>query len=375
MSTTAIPALTSRISPKVLGKGVGIALLLYGFLVGFLWLKASDTQHRREEKLASETVIIDREAAAPEVAIPSVESYGPEAPAVEAPPEMAVKPEESIIAPATEQSPAAVTLESAPVEGFYEDTTEGRLPKIAENGLTPFETYKRPFTSLAGSKIISIALIDAGISETATTEALSEMPADVSVVITPYAVRADFWLEEARSKGFETWLTLPVETDLYPFNDPGPQTLLINAAQKLNMNKLHWTLSRGSGYAGLVTGAGASFLRSPDDARPIMNEIFTRGLGFVDGDTSPSDIPATLAESLNGAYETVDVWIDVPSSPEHIAASFRQLEVMADGKGRSIGFVHVTPQSMKPLRAWLETLPEKGYMLAPLSAQASAAAQ
>lgn len=359
----------------MLGKGFGIAAALYAVIAGYLLVMANDTRVMREEKLATKTVEIER-SIAEEQESESAEVYGPVAPAE---PETAIAepaalPEDTHAVteePVTETTPEETTgLPPAPLEGLYEDTVEGRLPKVREEDkLAPFHAYKRPFSPTPGAKLISVALVDIGISESSAAEAMTNMPVNVTMVVSPYAVKADHWLDEARAKGYETWLTLPVETELYPFNDPGPQTLLINAAERLNRNKLYWALSRGSGYAGVVTEPDATFFDSPVDAKPVLNEVFTRGLGFINGDTSPSETSTKSAREHRGAYEAADVWIDVPSSPEHIAASFRQLEVLADGEGKSIGFVHATPQNLKLLKTWLESLPGKGFLLAPLSAQ------
>jgi polysaccharide deacetylase 2 family uncharacterized protein YibQ len=265
----------------------------------------------------------------------------------------------------------STALVKAPIEGLYEDTTNGRLPiiRVADKA-TPFDVYKRPFTTpVPGKPMVSVVVMNIGLSETASKAVMAEISPEVSVAVNPYANAPDFWLNESRLTGHEAWMILPVEPDMYPMDDPGPQTLLINGVERQNINKLHWAMSRGSGYAGFVTGNSPAFLKSSNDVRPVVNEIFKRGLGFVDGDIQADPTTANIANGMNAPYATNNVWIDMPATAEHIAAALRQLEVMAQANGSAIGFINSTPMGLKMLQNWVDGLPQKGMVIAPLSAQ------
>ena len=269
----------------------------------------------------------------------------------------------------------AIALPRAPVDALYEDTADDRLPVIRKSDkLTPFAAYRRPFTPVSGKRIVSIVVMDLGISDTATKAAIADLPPDISLVIDPYSTNPDFWSTEARSAGHEIWLKLPVEGSLYPMDDSGPQTLMINALEKQNINKLNWVLSRTTGYVGVVTAEDPNYIKAANAARPVLNSLFARGLGFVDGDTAPEGTPASIAAGLKAPYGHNNVWVDVPVTTAHIAASLRQLEVLAEGSGQAIGFIHATPMSLEMLQRWISGLPGKNIILAPLSAQATIAA-
>ncbi|MBI2233779.1 MAG: divergent polysaccharide deacetylase family protein [Micavibrio aeruginosavorus] len=349
--------------------GGGAALLL---LFAYLALNGAATIAARQEKLAAHTVIIERTGAL----------FGPFQPA-QRPPEEAAPVEEALKAPPAEPGEAgvarpetpmaaeAITLPRAPVDGLYEDTVDGRLPVTRKSDkLTPFAAYRRPFTPVPGKRIVSIVVMDLGISDTATKSAIANLAPDVSLVIDPYSTNPDFWSTEARNAGHEIWLKLPVESSLYPMDDTGPQTLMINALEKQNINKLNWVLSRTTGYAGVVTDEDPNYIKAANAARPVLNSLFARGLGFVDGDTTPEETPASIAAGLGAPYGHNDVWVDVPATTAHVAASLRQLEVLAEGNGQAVGFIHATPLSLEMLQRWISGLPDKNIVLAPLSAQA-----
>lgn len=388
--------LKHHISGRTFGFGLGIVFLLYALLGLFLWVKGSETLAKRSEKLAIQTVLIERESVpvstvseadkdpAPEehAVTEDIEEQESEAVAETATPETTEPqvtepaPETAVtepIAPPAESVTVAEdgSLKQAPIEGLYEDTTEGRLPVInATTQQAPFQAYRRPFTPVAGQKMISIVLMDIGLSDTESKAVMSEISPEVTLVVTPYAAAPDFWLNESRFRGHEVWLKLPVEPELYPFDDTGPQTLLINGVERQNLNKLNWAMSRGSGYAGFVTGYQSVFMKSANDARPVIHEIYKRGLGFVDGNTTPSSAVESISISLNTPYAHNDVWIDIPSTREHIAASLKQLEVLAEAGGAATGFIHASPMGRKMLQSWIDGLGPKGFVVVPLSVQA-----
>lgn len=381
-----LSGLQDKISGRTFGAGLGIMAVVYAGLFGFLWLNSPQTLLKRSEKLASQTVMIEREAL-PEQPVQAEDDHHADVP----PEKVEDKDQATLDTPPPAQDTVAVdmpeettetthvndtgSLVQAPLDGLYADTTQGRLPIIrVSDKMTPFQAYRRSFSPVAGKPFISIVVMDVGLSNTASQAVMSDLSPDVTVAVSPYAASSEFWLNESRFRGHETWLALPVEPALYPLDDTGPQTLLINAVERQNLNKLNWAMSRGSGYAGFVTGHQPAFMKSANDVRPIVNEIYSRGLGFVDGDTNPSSVPESIAAGLNGAYAHNDVWIDIPATREHISASLRQLEVNAQSNGRAIGFIHSTPMGLRMLQSWIDGLEQKGFIIAPLSAQSDSEA-
>lgn len=404
----ALPHSMPPFSIRAFGYGMGVAGLLAGVALVYLWLNGPETMAARQAKLATQTVVIERigtvaakaapaedhaatTAAAPTTATAIInpaeqhpvadDDTGPTVTTAEPAPNTTQDITQDTIttpppaetytaAPMNDSAISAGGLPRAPLEGLYQDGNDGRLPVIrSTDRMTPFHAYRRPFTPVAGKSVISIAIIDIGMSDTASKSALADLPADISMVINPYAMDPNNWVGAARNDGHEAWMILPVESDFYPLNDSGPQTLMINAAERQNLVKLMWAMSRAQGYAGFVTGESPAFMKSPDDVRPVMNDIYGRGLGFVDGDLSPADTAASMAAGMNSPYASANVWVDRPTTSEHISASLRQLEVLAQSNSPAIGFVTASPLAIRMVKDWVATLEGKGIILAPLSAQ------
>lgn len=349
----------SNFSLKAFLYGLAVVATVYLLLIVWILFNADNVVKKQQEKLASRTAIIEWNIE-DTPALHTIET-----------PHHDDGQEEHV----NEYRPQA-TLESgladAPIDGLFEQTAEGlHRPVIRkQDGLTAFKAYRRPFDVYASSNpVISIAVTGLGLSDIATESAVRTMPPDISFILSPYAATPDFWIKESRQRGHEVWLSLPLETENYPIDDPGQHTMLISAPERENQAKMEWLLTRGDGYVGFVTGYRPDFMNSVNDMRPIIGNIYHRGLGFIDGSPHPGMIPQTMAVGMKAPYSTVDVWIDMPeASQETITASLQNLENLARQKGFAVGVIHTLPVSYQQILEWIETLPGKNLTLAPLSA-------
>jgi len=329
------------------GIGLVAVALFYAALAGWVYLSGDAFWERQSQSLPSKTVAVGR--AIPPAPLAQAEAL-----------------------PLNREIPSE-GLTPAPAEGLYETSplTNTILPKVREtDGLTPFRAYRRPFNPLAADKpVIALAVVDLGISQAATESALRRMPPEVSFVFSPYSDALEFWMTESRAKGHEVWLTLPAQTDDYPRDDAGPHTLLTNAGDSENQRKLFWLMARPQGFAGFVTPYRTVFMDSPGDMRPVLYEILRRGLGLINTAENPDPNIAALDRELPGAYGQASTFLDDALDAEAINESLRQLEAAAQEKGYASAFLRPTPAGYKAVLEWLDTLPGKGFMLAPLSIQ------
>ncbi|MFN3827487.1 MAG: divergent polysaccharide deacetylase family protein [Micavibrio sp.] len=258
----------------------------------------------------------------------------------------------------------------APVDGLYEDSKDGRLPAVRDDGLTSFKAYKKPFVNKDNKPVISIAIMDIGLSGKISESAIKSLPPEISLIISPYADGPDTWTNEARNAGHEVWLSLPMESETYPQTDSGPHTLLIGAPERENQEKLDWIMSRSVGYVGLVPTYQRTFMNSPNDARPVLGTIFKRGIGLIDDTRDQNTVAEMTALSMSAPYSNIDIWIDKPeNTPETIKASLKKLEDIAKEQGLAAGIITPNVTSFREVQLWIESLKDKGIVLAPLSAQ------
>lgn len=266
-------------------------------------------------------------------------------------------------------SPAA--LIHAPDPALLEDSAAfagGKLPRIAADGRMPMRVYAAAAAPMDARPRVALLLSGIGMSETDSIDAIRATPAAVSLAVSPYAFRPERLLAEARIAGHETLVSLPLEPDRYPIDDPGNRALLTGNAPDGNALRLEWALTRFAGYVG-ATGAlngmrGERFGGASELMLPVLRELAARGLMYVD--PRPGAAPPPVA-----AGRGVDVVIDEPSVRTEIEAKLAALEQAARDHGSALGLIGTPrPVTIDRVAAWASTLAARGFVLVPVSALA-----
>ncbi|GAB5502293.1 divergent polysaccharide deacetylase family protein [Pyruvatibacter sp.] len=266
---------------------------------------------------------------------------------------------------------AGASLEGAPIEGLYEETTAGLLPVVATDGRRPVASYGRPFElPLTGDDArprVAIMIMGFGLNRTFAERALEQLPADISLAFTPYSSELQNQINAARADGHEVALELPMEPFDYPDNDPGPYTLLTNLPAEANRKRLEWLLARTTGYFATVNRQGGRFLSESESLAPIMTALMERGVGFVDtGDGARNATEDAVPEGFNWAVGNRVV--DAAKSPRQIDKALADLEEAARDNGMAVGIGTALPITVERVAQWAESLAEKGIDLVPVSA-------
>ena len=168
-----------------------------------------------------------------------------------------------------------------------------------------------------------------GLSESGTADAIARLPAAVSLGFAPYGADVERDAARAREAGHETLLQLPMEPFDYPANNPGPHTLLSELSEAENLDNLHWLMTRFAGYVGVMNFLGAKFTADPAALTPVLADVASRGLVYVDDGTSPRSLARDKAPALNLRAAGADVVIDA----DFVAAGDRRGAAAAGGAG------------------------------------------
>lgn len=290
----------------------------------------------------------------------------------------------AIITPETASGPAIIRLDDVPstnapspsrqgniaaLPDLLEETDDGAIPRVGTDGTTPFDAYRRPAPP-AGADLPRIAIVvtGLGLNEEGTLIAIEALPEEVTLAFAPYGRALERTVAAARAEGHEYLLEIPMEPFDYPQNDPGPQTLLTGQDPRSNLDKLFWLMSRLGGYIGLTNHMGARFTASGGDFSPIMEELGTRGLGFLDDGSSNRSVAPQLATSNNVPFARVDAMLDSNPARQPILDALAALEAKARQNGSAVGLVSALPVSVSAISEWTEGLDEKGFVLVPVSA-------
>jgi len=271
--------------------------------------------------------------------------------------------------------PEAADPKRAPVDPkLLETSRHGPIPKVAQDGTRPADTYARPIKTAQGGVpegprvVIVVGGLGVGVGN--TLEAIGKLPAPITFAFTPYGDDVDKFVARARSKNHEVLLQVPMEPFDYPDNDPGPQTLLSTLAGEQNVDRLHWLFSRFQGYVGITNFMGARFTASEQAMAPVLREVARRGLIYVDDGSSPRSVADQIAGANNLPFAKTDVVVDAVSSPAEIDRALARLEAMARDRGIAVGYGSALPVTIERIANWAKAAQARGIVLAPVSAAA-----
>ncbi|HEY4202479.1 MAG TPA: divergent polysaccharide deacetylase family protein [Devosiaceae bacterium] len=252
-----------------------------------------------------------------------------------------------------------------------EDTQNGPIPRVSASGETPFTAYARasvtPVTA-AGKPLVAIVVTGLGLDQAGTLTAIDKLPGDITLAFAPYGKTLQVTTAAARNAGHELLLQIPLEPFDYPDNDPGPQTLLANQQPRANIEKLYWLMARLGGYVGVVNYMGARFTASGGDFAPVMEELGTRGLGYLDDGTSNRSLAPQLASANKVPFGRADMVLDNDPSRGSILAALAALKAKAISDGSAIGVISALPVSIDTVAEWAKDLDNSGVVLVPASA-------
>ena len=249
-----------------------------------------------------------------------------------------------------------------------ENTTQGPLPRIADDGRKPMTAYAAP-AAMAGKKFrIAIVVNGLGQSALATKSALDALPGGVTLGFAPYASDVGQWVASARAKGHEVLLEIPMEPFDFPDSDPGPHTLRAGQEEDANTQRLNWALSRFTGYAGVTNLLGQRFLSDTDALSPVLTSLNRRGLYFFDNGAASQSVLPTVASQLGMPAAQSGSAIDTIQTALEIDHRLSELETQARANGSAVGSAFLYPVSIARIAEWARGLESRGFVLVPVSA-------
>jgi len=263
-----------------------------------------------------------------------------------------------------------VPLMPVPVLALVEDSKYGPLPKIAIDGRRPADVYARPSRyaqASGGPARVAVLVSGLGIPGGPDGDVIKGLPPPVSIAYGAYGRSLQEWVTKARADGHEVLLAIPLEPNDYPTEDPGPHTLLTSLPTDENLKRLHWLMSRYTGYVGVTNHMGAKFEATQSALQPVLEELKRRGLVYFDDGSAEGSAAAAIAKGLGLDYAVAEVRLDADTSAD-LAKALAELEAAAKASGAAIGVAKAAPSTVKQIADWAGSLESKGLVLVPVSA-------
>ncbi len=266
------------------------------------------------------------------------------------------------------QDDKSIKLILAPAPAVTEDTPQGSLPRIGEDGRPPWQVYARPYNVADRRPRIALVITDLGLARAPTDAAISRLPTNVTMALDVQSPVVSAWGNRARQDGHEIIINVPMEPFDYPRSDPGPNTLLTSLPNSNNIERLTWALRECVGYVGITSFSGSRFATDPDKMRAVLDILKQRGLMIFDPRIAPHSVIMSLAKEDHIPYAVGTLQIDDELTPDAIDKTLARLEKEARLNGHAVGIAGSSPLVLDRLQLWLKNLPDRGISLAPLSA-------
>ena len=235
-----------------------------------------------------------------------------------------------------------------------------------ENPNAPtWQRHSVPMPKTENRAMIAIVMDDMGLNGQENL-AVMELPAPLTLAYLPYGENVQAQVDDAKRRGHEILLHLPMEPSLASA-DPGPNALLTSYDQIELLQRIDWNLRRFTGYVGVNNHMGSRFTQDAEAMTAVIDVLKSRGLLYLDSLTSPHSIAYDLARQEGVAAAKRHVFLDHEDDSLFIAGQIAATERIAKRQGFAIAIGHPRPRTLNALAGWLPGLRENGFILVPVS--------
>jgi len=254
-----------------------------------------------------------------------------------------------------------------------EQTAQGLLPAINEDGLSYFKAFRHEFMLPHGNPTISILLTGLHDLGAENKSLLDNLPPEIGVILSAYQNNLSTMEKRLRADKREIWLQLPMERHKADesYIDPGPKAILSRRPLVDNKEMMHWTMSRAQNYIGLATYSSDVFAKNQPVMRAMLKDIFDRGLGLLELNPDGLTYFEQNAAFFNAPYIRTDIDVSNEQWLTRRKDAFIQAEARARETGHSLLLLPFYPNAINDLKLWLRGLESNGFILVPSSAIAA----
>jgi polysaccharide deacetylase 2 family uncharacterized protein YibQ len=229
-----------------------------------------------------------------------------------------------------------------------------------------WERFAVEAPAAAGRPQVAVIIDDLGVDRRRAWRTIG-LKGPLTLSFMAYAGDLPEMAEAAHRAGHELMVHVPMEP-LSPAEDMGPNGLAVALGRDEVLRRLRWDLGRFSGYVGINNHMGSRFTSDARSLTPVMEELKTRGLLFVDSRTTAASAGIEVARRFGVPSAARDVFLDNEADAPAIGERLAHLEHVARRHGSAIAIGHPHDATIEALGKWIAALPQKGIVLVPVSA-------
>ncbi len=342
-----------------LGGGALALLLLAVLTLSWPGGKESPPQQVAEESAsppAQDTVAKAKTRPAPETKTVTLESR-----ALAKAAEAAPAPDRKV-----RETSAPATAVSAPAETSPPASQQAALPPKASP--PAWKRYAAAHSAKPGQPMIAIVLDDLGPSPQRTRNAI-QLPGPLTLAFLPYAEGLPAVTAEARRRGHELLIHMPMEPKDLAHNNPGKNALLTSLSDEEIRRRLDWALQRFPAYVGINNHMGSAFTADRRRMDLVMQRLAGEGALFLDSVTSGASQGASAARAAGIPTIKRDIFLDHGGDDAGLVLKqLAKVEEVAKRQGYAVAIGHPHDGTVTALELWIPDALARGFVLVPISA-------
>lgn len=212
---------------------------------------------------------------------------------------------------------------------------------------------------------IAVVIDDLGLDRKRSARTVA-LPAPLTLAWLPYASEVTRQAQSAHAAGHELLLHAPMQPQ--GRENPGPNALTTDLAPEEIRRRVAGYLALLPEAVGLNNHMGSHFTRDAAAMAPVIAELRSRGLLFLDSRTALDSVAAGVARAADLPHAVRDVFLDNEQTSDYVNARLHELEAVARRRGTAIAIGHPHEATLNALEPWLAGLSGRGLVLVPLTA-------
>ena len=213
---------------------------------------------------------------------------------------------------------------------------------------------------------LAIVIDDWGYGWQAAREFL-ELDAPLTVAVLPNAPYSRQQALQARRRGFEVIVHLPMEPQ-DGRADPGPGAITTGLSDEEIRRRVLEAIEAVPGAAGVSNHMGSMATADPRVMERVLEVVGSRGLFFLDSRTTARSVVGSLASAMGVPWAQNQVFLDGEGDPQAVRSRLELAARRALARGEAIAIGHVRPVTARVLQEALPELRRRGIELVPVSA-------
>ncbi len=231
-----------------------------------------------------------------------------------------------------------------------------------------WKRFSATHTAKPGQPMIAIVLDDLGPNKQRSRNAI-ELPGPLTLAFLPYAKDLPSMTAEARKRGHELLIHVPMEPKDLAGNNPGKNALLTSLSDTEIQRRLDWAMQRFPAYVGINNHMGSAFTADRSKMDIVMQRLAGKGGLFLDSVTSAASKGATAARAAGIPTAKRDIFLDHGGDDAGLVLQqLAKLEAVAKRQGYAVAIGHPHDGTVTALELWIPDALARGFALVPISA-------